>query len=57
MHIYLEKILPSVTAKVDATFFGVMLIVILIFMPDGLAGWLEQVVRVARRTGERFSRN
>lgn len=57
IQVYLGKLLPMVTAKVDATFFGVILIVILIFMPAGLAGWLEQITHLARRTGERLSRN
>jgi ABC-type branched-subunit amino acid transport system permease subunit len=29
------------TGEVDAIFFGVMIIVILIFMPGGLAGWVD----------------
>jgi branched-chain amino acid transport system permease protein len=57
MHMYLGKILPTVTAQVDATFFGIIIIVILIFMPGGLAGWLEQISHIVRKTRERFSRN
>jgi branched-chain amino acid transport system permease protein len=57
MHLYLGKILPAMTAQVDATFFGIVIIAILIFMPGGLAGWLEQTAQIVRRTRERFSRN
>lgn len=51
MHMYLGKALPVMTAQVDATFFGVIIIVILIFMPGGLAGWLDKIVGLVRRTG------
>lgn len=57
MHTYLGKILPTMTAQVDATFFGVVIVVILIFMPGGLAGWLEQAGDIVRKIRERFSRN
>jgi branched-chain amino acid transport system permease protein len=43
MHMYLGKILPAMTAQVDATFFGIIIIAILVFMPGGLAGWAEQI--------------
>jgi branched-chain amino acid transport system permease protein len=49
MHLYLGKLLPAMTATVDATFFGIIIIVILIFMPGGLAGWAEQIANAARR--------
>lgn len=41
IHIYLGKILPVMTVEVDAIFFGIMIVVIMIFMPQGIAGWLE----------------
>jgi branched-chain amino acid transport system permease protein len=56
IHAYLGKILPVMTAEVDALFFGVIIVVILIFMPGGLAGWLEQVISMGRRARERFVR-
>jgi len=40
IHMYLGGLLPRMTADVDAIFFGVLIIVILIFMPSGLAGWV-----------------
>ncbi len=49
IHAYLGKLLPVMTAEVDALFFGVIIVVILIFMPGGLAGWLEQIVSMGRR--------
>jgi branched-chain amino acid transport system permease protein len=52
MHIYLGKILPAVTAQVDATFFGAIIIAILIFMPGGLAGWAELIGRAVRGAAE-----
>lgn len=57
MHTYLGKILPTMTAQVDATFFGAVIIIILIFMPGGLAGWLELAGAMVRKTRERFSRD
>ena len=57
MHTYLGKILPSMTAQVDATFFGAVIIVILIFMPGGLAGWLDLAGEMVGKTRVRFSRD
>jgi branched-chain amino acid transport system permease protein len=55
MHMYLGKILPM-TGQVDATFFGIIIVLILIFMPGGLAGWLEQLIHAVRGVRERLSR-
>jgi branched-chain amino acid transport system permease protein len=52
IHMYLGKVLPVMTAEVDALFFGVIIVVILIFMPGGLAGWLEQLISAGRRLRE-----
>jgi branched-chain amino acid transport system permease protein len=41
IHMYLRGILPRVSAEVDAIFFGVIIILILIFMPRGLSGWMD----------------
>jgi ABC-type branched-subunit amino acid transport system permease subunit len=38
------------TAEVDALFFGVIIVIILIFMPGGLAGWLEKLIPSVRRS-------
>jgi branched-chain amino acid transport system permease protein len=56
IHAYLGKILPVMTAEVDALFFGVIIVVILIFMPGGLAGWLEQMAAAGGRIRERLTK-
>jgi branched-chain amino acid transport system permease protein len=56
IHMYLGRVLPVMTAEVDAIFFGAIIVVILIFMPGGLAGWLEQLISTGRRVRERFAR-
>ena len=56
IHIYLGKVLPVMTAEIDALFFGVIIVVILVFMPGGLAGWLEQLISTGRRVHERFAK-
>jgi len=50
IHMYLGKVLPRMGAHVDALFFGVLIIVILIFMPGGLSGWLDRLLDLGRRT-------
>jgi branched-chain amino acid transport system permease protein len=49
IHIYLKGVLPKLSAEVDAIFFGVLIVLILIFMPDGLAGALDRLAHAARR--------
>jgi branched-chain amino acid transport system permease protein len=49
IHMHLGTILPRMTAEVDAIFFGVLIIVILIFMPGGLAGWVDRFLGLNRR--------
>jgi branched-chain amino acid transport system permease protein len=39
---YLGRLFPVMTGEVTAVFFGVFIIFVLIFMPKGLAGWVEQ---------------
>jgi ABC-type branched-subunit amino acid transport system permease subunit len=56
IHAYLGKLLPVMTAEVDALFFGVIIVVILIYMPGGLAGWLEQLALVGGRIRARFTK-
>jgi len=56
IHMYLKNILPVMTAEVDAVFFGVLIVAILIFMPGGLAGWVTGFVDSGRRLlGRRVS--
>lgn len=43
IHLYLSGLLPRMTAEVDAIFFGLLIIMILIFMPGGLAGWVNRL--------------
>lgn len=50
IHAYLGKVLPVMTAEVDALFFGILIVVILVFMPGGLAGWLERLSPAGRRS-------
>jgi branched-chain amino acid transport system permease protein len=56
IHMYLRGILPRISAEVDAIFFGVLIILILIFMPGGLSGWMDRLFIRRRnalgRTGE-----
>jgi branched-chain amino acid transport system permease protein len=49
IHVYLKDILPKLTAEVDAVFFGVLIVAILIFMPEGLAGSLDRLAHFIRR--------
>jgi branched-chain amino acid transport system permease protein len=49
IHAYLGKILPVMTGEVDAIFFGLLIIVVLIFMPRGLIGWIELVLNFRRK--------
>ncbi|MCA1961126.1 MAG: branched-chain amino acid ABC transporter permease [Desulfomonile sp.] len=49
IHVYLKGILPKLTAEVDAVFFGVLIVAILIFMPEGLAGGLDRLAHFGRR--------
>ncbi len=53
---YLGKILPVMTAEVDAVFFGIIVILTLIYMPGGLAGWVEQIMHAGRRVRDRLIR-
>lgn len=53
IHIYLGKLLPRMTAEVDAIFFGVLIIIILVFMPGGLAGWVDRLLGFNRRVIEK----
>jgi branched-chain amino acid transport system permease protein len=53
---YLGRVLPVMTAEVDAVFFGIIVILTLIFMPGGVAGWVEQLMRAGRRVSERLTR-
>jgi branched-chain amino acid transport system permease protein len=55
IHMYFGALLPRMTAEVDAIFFGVLIIVILIFMPGGLAGWLDRLLGLNRRVLGRTS--
>jgi branched-chain amino acid transport system permease protein len=53
LHLYLGMILPRMTAEVDSIFFGILIIVILIFMPGGLAGWVDRIFGLRRKAIER----
>jgi branched-chain amino acid transport system permease protein len=49
IHGSLGGILPRMTAEVDAVFFGILIILILIFMPGGITGWVLQLIAWAQR--------
>jgi branched-chain amino acid transport system permease protein len=49
IHMYFGGLLPRMTGEVDAIFFGVLIIVILIFMPGGLVGWLGRLFGERRK--------
>ncbi|MBI5250593.1 MAG: branched-chain amino acid ABC transporter permease [Desulfomonile tiedjei] len=49
IHVYLKDVLPKLTAEVDAVFFGILIVAILIFMPEGLAGSLDRLAHFVRR--------
>lgn len=51
---YLGKLFPVMTGEVTAVFFGVVIILVLIFMPRGLAGWIDHLCRFIGRTYEQF---
>lgn len=56
IHMYLGGLLPRMTADVDAIFFGVLIIMILIFMPGGLAGWAGRLFDERRKVVGEASR-
>ncbi|MFH1241915.1 MAG: branched-chain amino acid ABC transporter permease [Pseudomonadota bacterium] len=49
IHGYLGKLFPVMTSEVDAIFFGILIIVVLIFMPEGLTGWMDQLSGYGRK--------
>ena len=49
IHAYLGKVLPVMTGEVDAIFFGLLIILFLVFMPRGLIGWIEPVLNFSRK--------
>jgi branched-chain amino acid transport system permease protein len=51
---FLGKVFPVMTGEVTAVFFGFFIILVLIFMPRGLMGWVEQISRFGRKTYERI---
>ncbi len=51
---YLGQLFPIMTGEVTAVFFGVFIILVLIFMPRGLAGWIEQLYIFCGKTYKRF---
>jgi branched-chain amino acid transport system permease protein len=53
IHAYLGKVLPVMTGEVDAIFFGLLIILVLIFMPRGLIGWMEQLLNFNRKRDDK----
>jgi len=56
IHLYLGKILPVMKAEVDAIFFGILIILILIFMPHGISGGVERLFYSWSKTFDRLQR-
>ena len=54
IHGYLGKLFPVMTSEVDAIFFGILIIIVLIFMPRGLTGWIDQLINLGRKLYDRF---
>ncbi len=54
IHGYLGKLLPVMTSEIDAIFFGVLIIIVLIFMPRGLSGWVDQSIDYGKQFFKRF---
>jgi branched-chain amino acid transport system permease protein len=50
---YLGHFFPVMTGEVTAIFFGIIIIVVLIFMPGGLVGWVNNLARLGRREASR----
>ncbi len=46
---YLGHLFPVMTGEVTAVFFGIFIVVVLIFMPAGLAGWAKQLEHLGSR--------
>lgn len=55
IHTYLGKVFPVMTSDVDAIFFGMMIIIVLIFMPRGMIGWIDQLLHIGKESHERFT--
>jgi len=49
IHLSLGGLLPRMSAQVDALFFGIIIIVILIFMPGGLSSWIDRFLYFGRK--------
>jgi branched-chain amino acid transport system permease protein len=52
IHLSFGKMFPAMTGSIDAILFAILVIVILIFMPHGLVGWVERLFRLGRRSYE-----
>ena len=48
---YLKHVFPVMTGEVTAVFFGIFIIAVLIFMPGGLVGWIENFAYLGRKKG------
>jgi branched-chain amino acid transport system permease protein len=49
----LASVFPIMTSEVEAVFFGAVIVVMLIFMPDGLTGWINRIPSLGRKVYER----
>jgi branched-chain amino acid transport system permease protein len=51
---YLSGVLPVMTNEVSSVIFGIAIIFVLIFMPRGLVGWINQLLPFGRKAYEFF---
>ena len=47
---YTGKLFAIMTSEVEAVFFGIIIIVVLIFMPEGIIGWINRIPFFGKRS-------
>ena len=57
LNLSLGKILPVMTGDVQAVFFGILIILVLILVPGGLSAWFEKLFHLGKRTDEHSQRH
>jgi branched-chain amino acid transport system permease protein len=54
---FLEQLFPIMTGEVTAIFFGMIIILVLIFMPQGLVGLVERLFNLGRKEDDLIEAN
>ena len=54
LKVLLGRFFPIMTGEVTAVFFGIIIIIVLIFVPSGLLGWVHQLFSFGRKTYKRI---